>query len=547
MTTQNTGMISRIRSTIETAFYGNNVIQINSVQEAYQLAKMSPGTVVTDMDVYNAGALGLEDDAKVLLFNDGEVTGRCAAARKIVGDSGIIQDTYSGLLRDAVYASRGKKLYHAQVYVGLHSDFMVKANLLIPEGHENILYNWMMNFQATSDEYDAMYKTSKVIEGESEIFIFSDPDWVCSDHPLGMTLFDSDHNCAALLGMKYFGEHKKGTLTLGWSIGSRNGYVPCHGGLKKYTLDSGKTFVASVFGLSGSGKSTLTHYKHDGKYDIEILHDDAFLVSHEDGTSVALEPAYFDKTQDYPAGCPDNKFLISAQNCGATRDENGKCVLLTEDIRNGNGRAIKSKFWADNRVDFIEEKMDAIIWLMKDPAMPPVLKIDDPVLAATMGATLATKRSTAERIVDNAQMDALVIEPYANPFRTYPLEEDFNKFLKMFRDNGIKCYILNTGHFGSKKITKEVTLECLETIVEADGKYVPWGPLQTVQTINMPGYEPDWSSVRYTESVMGAFEKRMAYLNASDNLFNKLPSEAAKSVDGVLSVLKAMCKQSKIA
>lgn len=42
---------SRTRSIIEGAFYGNNVVKVNTLKEAYELAKNSPGTVVTDMPV----------------------------------------------------------------------------------------------------------------------------------------------------------------------------------------------------------------------------------------------------------------------------------------------------------------------------------------------------------------------------------------------------------------------------------------------------------------------------------------------------------------
>ena len=86
---------------------------------------------------------------------------------------------------------------------------MVKAHLLIPEGHENILYNWLLNFQYINEKYIKMYENSKVFEKEGDIYIFSDPDWKDEDHPLGLALFDPEHNCAAILGMKYFGEHKK--------------------------------------------------------------------------------------------------------------------------------------------------------------------------------------------------------------------------------------------------------------------------------------------------------------------------------------------------
>ncbi len=114
------------------------------------------------------------------------------------------------------------------------------------------------------------------------------------------------------------------------------------------------------------GKSTITHAKHGGKYDVLVLHDDAFIINTDTCASIALEPSYFDKTNDYPTGCPDNKYLLTVQNCSATRDEDGNVVLVTEDIRNGNGRAIKSKLWSPNRVDKIEAPVNAIFWIMKE-------------------------------------------------------------------------------------------------------------------------------------------------------------------------------------
>ena len=76
-------------------------------------------------------------------------------------------------------------MYHAEVFVGLDPEFMVKAHLLIPEGEENIMYNWMLNFQYMSDEYVKMYKKSKPVgEGkEPDIYIFSDPQWIPQERP----------------------------------------------------------------------------------------------------------------------------------------------------------------------------------------------------------------------------------------------------------------------------------------------------------------------------------------------------------------------------
>ena len=73
---------SKTRSIIEAAFYGNNVVKVNTLKEAYNLAKNSPGTIVTDMPVYRGEEFGLDSDARVLLFNDGAITGRYATARR---------------------------------------------------------------------------------------------------------------------------------------------------------------------------------------------------------------------------------------------------------------------------------------------------------------------------------------------------------------------------------------------------------------------------------------------------------------------------------
>ena len=100
-------------------------------------------------------------------------------------------------------------MYHAEVFIGLDTEFMVKAHLLIPEGEENLLYNWMLNFQYLSAEYVKMYRDSKSVGngGEADIYLFSDPQWtgaagqedVCD--PKCLCYFNTETNCAAILGM----------------------------------------------------------------------------------------------------------------------------------------------------------------------------------------------------------------------------------------------------------------------------------------------------------------------------------------------------------
>lgn len=545
---------SKTRSIIEAAFYGNNVIKVETLKEAYELAKNSPGTIVTDMPVYRGEEFGLDKDAKVLLFNDGAITGRYAAARRIAGEPGVDCDALDKVAMDAIYSSRWKTMYHATVYAGLDPEFMVKVHLLIPEGEENIMYSWMLNFQYMSDEYVKMYKNSKPIGdgNEPDIYIFSDPQWTpvenpgvsfdCLSDPAKKTLcyFNTDQNCACILGMRYFGEHKKGTLTMVWAIANRNGYASCHGGQKEYLLPDGSKYVASVYGLSGSGKSTLTHAKHGGKYDIKVLHDDAFIINTDTCASIAIEPTYFDKTADYPTGCEDNKYLLTAQNCSATLDEEGKIQLVTEDIRNGNGRAIKSKLWSPNRVDKIDAPVNAIFWIMKDPTIPPVVKLKGAALASVMGATLATKRSSAERLAPGVDPNKLVVVPYANPFRTYPLANDYEKFKKLVEEKNVDCYIVNTGDFMGKKVKPADTLGILEAIVEKKADFKQWGPFSDIEIMDWEGFVPDLNDADYKAQLRARMQDRVNEVEkfaVEKGGYDKLPDEAVDALKKLVDEL----------
>ena len=530
---------SQIRTTVETAFYGNNVLPVTNVTEAYRLAVQAPGTVVLDgMPVYKPELLGLPADAKALLMNDGAVSGRAAAARRILGQRGVDKNDLYNKLVEAIYQSRKRKMITTQALVGLDEDFMVRARLVIPEDHANILYSWLLNFQWINDVYAARYENSKPY-AEGDILVFSDPDWTHPDHPMGLSFFDSEHNTLALLGMRYFGEHKKGTLTLAWHLAARHGYASCHGGMKKYNLPDGRSYVAAVFGLSGSGKSTITHARHGEKYDITVVHDDAFVINVKDKYSIALEPAYFDKTQDYPMDCADNKFILTLQNNGVTRYPDGSLKVVSEDLRNGNGRAVKSRLWSPNRVDRIDEPINAIFWLMKDETLPPVIKLEGPSLGSVFGATLATKRTSAERLAPGVDPNALVVEPYANPFRTYPLALDYDRFKTLISD-GVACYVLNTGSFMGKKVKPADTLGILEAIVESKADFKPWGPFQDIKILEWPGFEANLNEPIYRAEFKARMADRVSFVRSRETEMggaDKLPADAMKAIEDVLAKL----------
>lgn len=528
--------LSSLKTIVETAFYGNNVHKVDSVGEAYNLAYTAPTTIALDQEVAHAEELGLPKGAKILVANGNSIVGRTARARKISGKDLEEDEELTEVVMDAIYEASHYPFLEAEAIVGLDEDFMVRAHLMVPEEEANNLYSWVMNFQIFNKEYAERYNNSKEYE-ENDIYIFSDPSWEHEDFPNGLAYFDTKRNVAIVLGLQYFGELKKGTLTLAWGTAARQGYVASHGGLKEFVQDNGDAHVASFFGLSGSGKSTLTHAKHNEKYDISVLHDDAFIIDQADGSSIALEPSYFDKTSDYPTGDPEHDYFITVQNSGVTLNEKGERVLVTEDIRNGNGRTVKSRYSTPDRKDKIDAPINAIYWIMKDDTLPPIIRITDPVLASAMGCTLVTKRTSAENVENVGEV---VVEPYANPFRVYPLVDDYEAFKKLFADMNVDCYIINTGKFLDNDIPPAVTLGSIEENVEETADFVPFGPVSAFEYVEVDGYEVPFDDREYLEKLKGNLQVRIDHLNttlAEEEAPNDLPDEIPASIQKVVDQL----------
>lgn len=523
--------LSPLKALVETQFYLNNVIQIESLQQAYDLAVDHPNVIVSDLDIKHPEKLGLEEGSKVLVYNNGARFGRAAKARRIVGyhDDKELRN----IVLEAMHRDPYRPFYHAQAVVGLDEAFMVKAHLCINESQEGNLLSWLLNFQILNDEYKQRYEQSKNMD-ENDIYVYADSEWSHPDYPHGLAYFDPIHNVACILGMTYFGELKKGTLTLAWATAYRQDYVACHGGLKIFKKEN-HNYVASFFGLSGSGKSTLTHAQHDQKFDIEVLHDDAFIIDLDEGYSIALEPAYFDKTQDYPASHREQEYFLTVQNVGVTLNQENKKVLVTQDIRNGNGRTVKSRYSTPNRVDRIEEPINAIYWIMKDDSLPPLLKINDATLASAFGLTLATKRTSAE--IGVFDPSALVIEPYANPFRVYDLNDDYKRFKELF-DKGVDCFILNTGSYLDQDIPKEVTLQLIENEVNGHNDFKPFFNHQHIQVAHLDGFDIKNDQAAF-DLLLSRLKTRIKFIK-EHNLTHELDtieSEAMESLEALTQQL----------
>lgn len=465
---------SRCRALIETAFYANSVRKTN-MSELYRLSIRQPEVIVTSEPFYKPEQFGLPKDARVLISNDGGIVGRTARARRLVREMGNEKDRFMSILGEAIYRFNRREGLWLEAIVGLHPDFMIKSHLLSPVTDAKNMLDWGINFTPFIKPWSDIYKRSRVID-EPDILVFADPEWSNPDFPNGLVIIDEEANCIAILGLRYFGERKKGTLTLAWTIGVRQNMVACHGGIKKI----GNKPPVAVFGLSGSGKSSITNsHDHAGTLrkneKVTVIHDDAFLIDLEHNLSVALEPSLFDKTDAVTFDDPDIKYFYSAQNVAVTSMPNGKRKIVASDIRNENGRCLKSRDMF-NHADSCE-RPGSVIWLQKDPSLPPISKSNNIGLSVALGASLSTMRAKGVENVDPRELQKLVIEPFANPFRVHPLITDCQQFKKLFK-LGTNCYIMNTHAFGLPgreiDIPKELSLSIVTAIVRDEIVWQEW-------------------------------------------------------------------------
>ena len=187
----------------------------------------------------------------------------------------------------------------------------------------------------------------------------------------------------------------------------------------------------------------------------------------------------------------------------------------------------------------MDEPLNAVFWLMKDFTIPPVLKLNGAELGAVMGATLATKRSVAERLAEGIDPDSLVFEPYANPFRVYPLGLDYERF-KQILQSGIDCYILNTGDFMGKKVPAYLTFKIIESIIAANAQFHKWESFDNIEIMDIEGFEASFRDKEYKNKFIARINDRIDFVKSREYAFDgrdRLPAEALKQLENLCPVL----------
>ncbi len=544
--------IPPIRAVAETLVNDPRVRKVTPA-EAYELARKQWDVMETDLDIHapTAERLGLPKGAKVLNNCHGKIVGRTAAARRFFPHmNDADKRKVMGDLLDAVSDMQKRPLIKAEAVVGMDSDLMMKATIVGGEDDASNIFNWLANF-TPFDEAAEEYAKSKKLQ-ILDIIVIGDNNWEIEDdfyencgHP---QLALIDHHCNVIFnfGMRYFGERKKGTLTLAWTSGMKLGQAACHSGIKEIDFsecddnqyhDLGKRSIA-FFGLSGTGKSSHTNSASNGGTMPEgfkkvVLHDDAYQIDCEDKVCRAWEPTLFDKTDSRPIGSDDWKYMISVQNHGII-DVDGKRLPLGQDVRNSNGRALLSRDILGegqyvNRCSFPQ----MICWLTKDSTLPPILRLENVDLAVGMGAALMTKRNRAENVREE-ELNKLTFVPYANPFRVYALWRDVEAFHKVF-ETGAVAYSFNSAGFWrtNDEDTTGISLQTSLTLQTAlltdqleweEWDLLPGAKIPTKASIDkiLPGYYETYNPDNvdnmfdYITILKDRFRQRRDFLSNSD-------------------------------
>ena len=540
-----------LRSIAQTLCLDRRVRKVTAA-EAYALAKKQHDVMDTDLPVYPPAArrLGLPEGATVLNNCHGRIVGRTAKARRFYNRMDASERRkVEADLREAIYEMRRYPLIKAEAILGLDADLMLKATIVATEDDAVNVFNWLANF-TPYEELAAVYEKSPRLP-IPDILVVGFNHWKTTDpyyHNEGgsqLALVDEEANVIFNLGMRYFGERKKGTLTLAWTSGMRLGMAACHGGIKEIDFSGceapearskGKRSIA-FFGLSGTGKSSHTNSHDNGGtlpagFSKVVLHDDAFQIDCAGKVCRVWEPTLFDKTDSRPQGHPDWRYTISTMNLALTESDDGRVLPLGQDVRNPNGRALIDRDLLGayvNRCAF----PNIMVWLMKDTCLPPVVRFADRGLAVAMGASLMTRRNLAENVNED-ELKKLVFEPFANPFRVYELWKDVEAFLKVFEAGAVGYAFNSVGFWKSSDrdlrkipLATSLTLQTallLDQLEWRDWEQLPGAQIPEKASVErlLPGfaatYDPEnvENRDRYVETLKDRFHQRRVFLQNSD-------------------------------
>lgn len=333
---------------------------------------------------------------------------------------------------------------------------------------------------------------ARIAHGWSELLLepdhpYQQPDFVTYYIPEWnetAILIDAEKGKTYVLGTDYIGEAKKSFLRQDMYHIKQVGGLGLHAGSKLVSLTDHrgrmKTIGQLYFGLSATGKSTLTghgFFLDEPEYTSLVQDDVVRFLPHgaalgtegkglyikTDGLNAEEQPEMYAAATS-PHAILENVFVapdgkIDFHDTSLTK--NGRATVLRSDIPNAYGTI---------DLYYIEQ----VFFITRNPLVPPIAKLtpEQAACAFMLGESVEssagdpTKAGQAVRVVGT------------NPFVMGPKGEEGNRFLDILRENEhMQCYLLNTGHLGTKGTDhyKDIGLrETIETLVAVTRGTAEW-------------------------------------------------------------------------
>jgi len=446
-----------------------NCRTIDDSQTLYDLSLAQENVTPLARPMLHPETFGLPAGTRQLSWNHRDPVGRTAAARRFWHETDAEgRKKLATIAREAVLRLQATGTIVTRAYAGLDPEFCVGLRLIANRNYPVASLSFLLNFQGfVASPQKRFYRQSRGLD-QPDVLMVYDPDWRHPEHDKGLVIIDRESKTVFVLGLPYFGEIKKGFLTLIWhtAISERiagtemRRFLPIHGSISEI---NGKTVV--IIALSGSGKSSLS------KEAASIAHDDAFVVSMVTGKVIVLEPTFFNKTDGDEMDDETTRRGLIFYNMGLVETSKG-IDAVPGDRLVANGRVIQER--PPHAVNGYG-RIDIVSLVMKDDTLPPVSLINDPALFVAYGASLMTKRSLAEALKSLEEQFALVIEPFAQPFRAWRLNTEcrmFQLFLELFQPVTV---ILNTGDFLGRDIALPLSRDrILPALTGGSLNFSPW-------------------------------------------------------------------------
>lgn len=117
--------------------------------------------------------------------------------------------------------------------------------------------------------------------------------------------------------------------------------------------------------------------------------------------------------------------------------------------------------------------------------------------------------------------------------------EDYKDFKELLSKDSIDCYIINTGAFLDKDITKEVTLGVIESIVEDTATFKPFGNDTGLAYLEVAGYEPPLDNEEYKVLLKERMTMRKDFLLSFNetNPTQPLPEETIIAINKIIGLI----------